>query len=116
MAEKIAGLSTLAEVAEALGESVTNEASMSLAPMSARGVDPALAGAVAAAEDAVLTGPVAGSFATYVFVVNSREVGSFYTEDDSEMYAQRAAQYGAQMILPTMSANGVVKDNRARFF
>ena len=59
---------------------------------------------------------MAGAFGTYVFVVNSKETGSFYTENDAEMFAQRKAQYNAQGILPTMSANGVVKDNRARFF
>ena len=37
-------------------------------------------------------------------------------EEDAEMFAQRKAQYNAQGIVPTMSANGVVKDNRARFF
>ena len=116
VAAKIEGLGSIAEVAEALGESVTSEASLSLAPMGSRSVDPALAGAVAVAEEGKVCGPVAGSFATYVYVVNSRETGSFYTADDAEMFAQRAAQYGAQMILPTMSANGVVKDNRARFF
>ena len=116
VAAKIEGLGSIAEVAEALGESVTSESSLSLAPMGSRSVDPALTGAVAVAEEGKVCGPVAGSFATYVYVVNSRETGSFYTADDAEMFAQRAAHYGAQMILPTMSANGIVKDNRARFF
>ena len=116
IAAKIAGLNTIQEVADALGESVTSEASLSLAPMGSRSVDPALIGAVSVAEDGKLCGPVAGSFSTYVFVVNSREKGSFYTEDDADMFAQRAAQYASQLIIPSMSANGVVKDNRARFF
>ena len=115
IAEQIAGCADIQAVAEKLGTTVTNESAMSLAPLAGR-VDPALAGAVAIAEEGKLSAPVAGAYGTYVFVVNSKEVGSFYTEDDAKMYAQRKAQYNAQGIIPTMSANGVVKDNRARFF
>ena len=115
IAEKIAGCADIKAVAEKLDVTVTSESALSLAPMGGR-VDPALAGAVAVAEEGILSGPVAGSFGTYVFVVNSKEVGSFYTEEDAEMFAQRKAQYNAQGIVPTMSAKGVVKDNRARFF
>ena len=115
IAEKIAGCADIQAVAEKLGTTVTSEESLSLAPMGGR-VDPALAGAVAVAEEGKLSAPVAGAYGTYVFVVNSKEVGTFYTENDAEMFAQRKAQYNAQGIIPTMSANGVVKDNRARFF
>ena len=116
MAASIEGCNSIQELAEKLGTTVTSEASMNLAPMSGRGTDPALAGAVFCAEEGKLCGPVAGAYGTYAFVVNSKEAGSFYTEDDANMFAQRKAQYNAQGILPTMSANGVVKDNRARFF
>lgn len=115
IAEKIAGCTDIQAVAEKLGTTVTSEEALSLAPMGGR-VDPALAGAVAVSEEGKISAPVAGAFGTYVFVVNSKETGSFYTENDAEMFAQRKAQYNAQGILPTMSANGVVKDNRARFF
>ena len=115
IAEKIAGCADIQAVAEKLGTTVTSEEALSLAPMGGR-VDPALAGAVSVAEEGKISAPVAGAFGTYVFVVNSKETGSFYTENDAEMFAQRKAQYNAQGILPTMSANGVVKDNRARFF
>ena len=115
IAEKIAGCADMQAVAEKLGTTVTSEAALSLAPMGGR-VDPALAGAVAAAEEGKISAPVAGAYGTYVFVVNSKEVGSFYTENDADMFAMRKAQYNAQGIIPTMSANGVVKDNRARFF
>ena len=79
-------------------------------------VDPALAGAVYTAQEGQLTGPVAGSYGTYVLVVNGKEVGAFYTDADADMFAQRKAQYNTQGIIPVMSDNGVVKDNRARFF
>ena len=116
MAEKIAGCTTIQEVADKLGATVTSEASLNLAPMSGRGVDPALAGAVFCAEEGKVCGPIAGAYGTYAFVVNSKEAGSFYTDADADMLAQRKAQYNAQGIIPTMSAKGVVKDNRARFF
>jgi peptidyl-prolyl cis-trans isomerase D len=115
IAGKIEGCTTLQEVADKLEATITSESALSLAPMGGR-VDPGLAGAVYAAEEGKLTGPVAGAYGTYVLVVNSKEVGSFYTENDADMFAQRKAQYGAQGIIPTMSENGVVKDNRARFF
>ncbi|MBR0175031.1 MAG: SurA N-terminal domain-containing protein [Bacteroidales bacterium] len=115
VAGKIEGCTTLQEVADKLEASITSEPSLSLAPMGGR-VDPGLAGAVYTAEEGKLTGPVAGAYGTYVLVVNSKEVGTFYTENDAEMFAQRKAQYNAQGIIPTMSDNGVVKDNRARFF
>lgn len=115
IAARIEGMTDISQVAEALDAEVVNEASMSLAPMGGR-IEPALVGAVQAAQDGKLSGPVAGAMGTYVFVVNSRETGSFYTANDAEMFAQRKAQYNAQGILPTMSANGVVKDNRERFF
>ena len=59
---------------------------------------------------------VAGSYGTYVLVVNGKEVGAFYTDADADMFAQRKAQYNTQGIIPVMSENGVVKDNRERFF
>ena len=116
IAAKIEGCTTLQEVADKLGTSITSEAALSLAPMGNRAIDPGFAGAVSKAQDGQLTGPVSGAYGAYVFVVNSKEAGSFYTDADAEMYAQRKAQYNVQGIIPTMSENGVVKDNRARFF
>ena len=115
IAGKIEGCSTLQEIADKLETTITSEPALSLAPMTGR-VDPALAGAVYTAQEGQLTGPVAGAYGTYVFVVNSKEVGAFYTEADADMFAQRKAQYNAQGIIPVMSDNGVVKDNRERFF
>ena len=115
VAEKIEGCTTLQEVADRLETTVTSEPALSLAPMGGR-VDPALAGAVYTAQEGQLTGPVAGSYGTYVLVVNGKEVGAFYTEADADMFAQRKAQYNTQGIIPVMSENGVVKDNRERFF
>ena len=116
VAEKIEGCTTLQEVADNLGTTITSEPAFSLATMSGRAADPGLAGAVSKAEEGKLTGPVTGMYGTYVFVMNGKEVGAFYTDVDADMFTQRKAQYNIQGIVPTMSENGVVKDNRARFF
>ena len=116
IAGQIEGCTTLQEVADKLGATITSEPDFSLATMSGRASDPAFAGAISKAEQGQLTGPVAGMYGTYVFVLNGKETGAFYTEADADMFAQRKAQYNVQGIIPTMSENGVVKDNRARFF
>ena len=116
IAGKIEGCTTLQEVADKLGSTITSEPAFSLATMSGRAADPSLAGAISKAEEGKLSGPVAGVYGTYVFVLNSKEVGSFYTEADADTFTQRKAQYNVQGIIPVMSDNGVVKDNRARFF
>ena len=115
IAVKIEGLSTLEEMAQALGTTVTNEPAFSLGTTS-RGLDPALSGAAFAAEDGVVYGPIAGSFASYLVRVNSRETGSFFTDEDAALQASQKAQYSSQLILPIMSRIGEVKDNRERFF
>lgn len=114
-AEKIAGLTDLEAIAEALGSSVSKE-SVSFSSMSNQGLDPAFVGAVAAAPQNKVCGPVAGAIGVYVFQVNGSEVGSYYTEDDAANYEAQKAQYNTQMILPVMMSDANVKDNRARFF
>ncbi|MCR5560815.1 MAG: SurA N-terminal domain-containing protein [Bacteroidales bacterium] len=116
VAAKVEGLETLEQMAEALGVSITNEAAMSFSTTSSRGIDPALAGAAFAAEDGVVSAPVAGGMGTYIVRVNSRETGSFFTEEDALQQASQKAQYSTQMVLPVMSRIAEVKDNRERFF
>ena len=116
VAEKVKGLETLEQMAEELGVSITNEPELSLSATGARSVDPALSGAACAAADGEVYGPVAGGMATYIVRVNSREAGSFFTEDDAILQANQKAQYTTQMVLPVMSRIGEVKDNRERFF
>jgi hypothetical protein len=53
---------------------------------------------------------------TYLVRVNSKEQGTFYTEDDAKALASQKAQYLSQMILSVMQEYDNVKDNRERFF
>ena len=73
-------------------------------------------GAIAAAPEKQICGPVAGTIGVYVFEVISRDTGAFYTEDDVNNLKLQMNQYNAQMILPVMEEATNYKDNRARFF
>lgn len=115
MAEKVQGASTLDEIAQAYNTTVTGSETFTFSTRGA-GVDPALVGAALSAQDGVISGPVKGAGAAYVFKVNSRETGTFYTEEDAKTTALSKAQYSSQMILPVMMEEADVKDNRARFF
>lgn len=116
VAEKIAGLTDLEAIAEKLGTSVNTQNDVAFAAMSARSLDPKFVGAIAAAPEGQLCGPVAGSIATYVFKVTGRETGSFYTESDAKNANAQIMNYNIQNIVPVMMQDAGVKDNRARFF
>ena len=116
VAEQIAGLTDLEAIAEKLGTSVSTQNDVAFASMSARSLDPKFVGAIAAAPEGQISGPVAGSYGVYVFKVNGRETGSFYTESDAKNANAQILNYAAQMILPAMMDDADVKDNRARFF
>ena len=116
VAEKIAGLTDLESIAEKLGTSVNTQNDVAFAAMSARSLDPKFVGAIAAAPEGKVCGPVAGSIATYLFQVTGRETGSFYTESDAKNANAQILNYNIQNIVPVMMQDAKVKDNRARFF
>ncbi len=116
VADQIAGLNDLEAIAEKLGTSVSTQNDVAFASMSARSLDPKFVGAIAAAPEGKVSGPVAGSYGVYVFKVTGRETGSFYTDSDAKNANAQILNYAAQMILPVMMQDADVKDNRARFF
>ncbi len=113
VAEQMAGASSLEDLAERLGVTVEHRDAISLGSSS---VEPALIGAVAAAKNGELYGPVNGVMGTYVVRVANKEQGSFYSEADAKNLASQKAQYLSQMIVPVMQEYDGVKDNRERFF
>jgi peptidyl-prolyl cis-trans isomerase D len=113
VAEKIAGATTIEEVAERLGVSVEHRDALSL---SSTNMEPALLGAVAAAKEGVVSAPVSGVMGAYVVCVSNKATGSFYSENDAKNYAMQKAQYLSQMIPSVMQEYDNVKDNRERFF
>ena len=116
VAEKIAGLTDLEAIAEKLGTSVNTQNDVAFASMGARSLDPKFVGAVAAAPEGKVCGPIAGSIGTYVFKVTGRETGSFYTESDAKNANAQIMNYNIQNIVNVMMQDAGVKDNRARFF
>ena len=115
VAAQIEGLTSLDAIAEKLGATVSTLSDVTFSTNSAPTTEPAFVGAVAAAKENEITGPVAGVMGTYVLQVNGRETGSYYTEDDAKAYQSRIENYHGQMLLPLLMEN-TVKDNRARFY
>lgn len=116
VAAKIQGLTDLQAIADTLRTAVNSGVEVRFASMAGQGLDPKFIGAVSVAPEGQLCGPLAGNIGTYIYRVNSRETGSFYTEDDARNNAAQMNSYASQMILPVMIQEANVKDNRARFF
>ena len=116
VAEKIAGLESMEAIAEALGTTVSTKDGVAFSSMTSQGLDPKFIGAASVAEDGKISGPVAGSIGVYVYKVTGRDTGAFYTEEDAKARDAQVAQYTTQMVVPVMSEDADVKDNRARFF
>ena len=115
VADQIAGLNSLEAIAEKLGTTVSNLSDVTFSISSAPTTEPSLIGAVATAKEGVISGPVAGIMGTYVFQVNSRETGAYFTEDDAKAAQARIDSYHSQMLVPLMM-DKTVEDNRARFY
>ena len=103
-------------IAEALGTTVSTKDGIAFSSLTAQGLDPKFIGAASVAEDGKISGPVAGSIGVYVYKVTGRDTGAFYTEEDAKAREAQVAQYTTQMVVPVMSEDADVKDNRARFF
>ncbi|MCM1176872.1 MAG: SurA N-terminal domain-containing protein [Clostridium sp.] len=116
VAEKIAGLTTMEAIAEALGTTVSTKDNITFASLTSQGLDPKFIGAVSVAEPGVISKPLAGTIGVYVYKVTGRDTGAFFTEDDAKNRNAQMAQYSVQMLMPVMMEDGDVKDNRARFY
>ena len=115
MAALIEGATTLEAVAEKLNTTVSTLSDVTFSTSSAPSTEPSFIGAVAAAKEGVLSAPIPGMIGAYIFQVNSRETGAYYTEDDAQAAQDRINAYHAQMLLPVMTEK-TVDDNRARFY
>jgi len=110
---KIEGKSTIEAAAEVFSAPIDNNEALSFA---ATTVDPAIIGAASVAPEGSVYGPVAGSLGVYVLNVSNKQVGTFYTEEDAKNLATQKAQYLSQLVIPVMSLENEVVDNRARFY
>ena len=116
IAQKIQGISDLQAIADTLHSSVSTGVDVRFASRAGQGLDPKFLGAASVAPEGKICGPVAGTIGTYIFKVNSRDTGSFYTEDDARNAATQMNNYTTQMILPVMMMESDVRDHRARFY
>ena len=116
ISEKIAGLSDIQAIADALGTTVSTKSGVAFSNMTAQGLDPKFIGAASVAEDGKIYGPLTGSIGVYVYKVTGRDTGAFYTEDDAKLADAQMTQYSTQMLLSVMMDDADVKDNRARFY
>ncbi len=111
----IEGASSLEQVAEKLGVTVSNRSGISFASISQQ-LDPKFVGAIAAAKENTLVGPVVGNFGVYYFVIKDKEVGEFYTEADAKQRKSQEFAYISRVIPNVMASKVEIKDNRSRFF
>ena len=116
VSEKIAGLTDLAAVAEALGTTVSTKEGVTFASFTSTGLDNKFIGAASVAEVGALNGPLQGNTGVYVYTVTDRSEGAFFTEDDAANREQQMSYTSVQMILPVMMDEAEVKDNTARFY
>lgn len=116
IAQKIQGISDLQAIADTLHSSVSTGVDVRFASLAGQGLDPKFIGAASVAPEGKICGPVVGTIGTYIFKVNSRDTGSFYTEDDARNAATQMNNYTTQMILPVMMMESDVRDHRARFY
>lgn len=113
--EKIAGMTSLEQIAEALNTTVSHNPGISFGSIQNTNVEPKFIGAVAAAEQGQIK-VLEGEIGVYVFQVVNRENGNFYSEADVQTAAQRNGAYQAQATQQVIANEADIKDNRARFF
>ena len=114
--EKTTGLTSLEAIAEALGTTVSKQTGVSFGAPGSQQFDPKFIGFVAGATPNTLVGPVAGNIGAYIFTVDSRETGAFFTEDDAKARSNQVFGYQVQMIPTILEKAAKVIDNRAKFF
>ena len=112
---QIAGMTSLEQIAEALGTTVSHAPGLSFGSSQYNQNDPAFIGAVASApEGAIQT--AAGTLGVYVFQVLERNTGSFFSEADAATQVARKASYHNNILQRVIANEADIKDNRARFF
>ena len=116
VASKIEGMTDLDQIASTLGVAANSKEDVAFFSQTGSVLEPALLGAIAAAPEGEVCGPVAGQACVYVFKVTGRQTGSFFTEEDARNYESQKVRYTTQMLNSVMMDKADVKDNRARFF
>lgn len=114
--ENLQGADDINAYAEKAGLTVSNKSGIAFGAQGSQQLDSKFIGAVAGAPLHQLVGPVRGDIGVYVFQVQDRETGSFYTEADARNQMNRMGNIQGRMILTVLAEAADVEDNRAKFF
>ncbi len=114
--EQIAGANTIEEVAEKLNTTVSNQSGIAFSSLTSQQLDPKFIGAIAAAQEGVLTGPVVGEIGVYYFTVKGKETGAFYTEDDAKARNMQIFSSVQNVVPSILTEKAEVKDQRYKFY
>lgn len=112
----IAGATTIEEVAEKLGTTVSNQSGMAFSSLTSQQLDPKFIGAVAGSPENTLVGPVVGEIGVYYFTIKGKEVGAFYTEDDAKSRNSQMFSNVSRVIPVILTEGADIKDTRYNFF
>ena len=119
VAEQVAGLTTIEEVAEKLGVEVTTAEEVYGNANNIAGVGPdmALVGAIAAAEEGVVAGPVEGNYGVYLFTVEGRTTADNATIESEKVRLDSSSLfYINERIDQALVEGSEIVDNRVKFF
>ncbi|MDD4919544.1 MAG: SurA N-terminal domain-containing protein [Bacteroidales bacterium] len=112
--EELASHTSLESWAEATGRTISTQTGLAFGSM--QQTDPKFAGAVSAAAEKTMYGPIKGEIGVYVFRVDERLDGAYYTENDALQNAAYFSGVQIQMVPVVLQESAKVEDNRARFF
>ena len=115
VSNQIAGLTTLDQVADKLGTTVSHYPGLSFGSAQYTQNDPAFIGAASVADEGTLQ-TVKGNIGVYVFEVTNRSTGNFFSEADAATQQARSASYHSSILQDVIANEAEIKDNRARFF
>ena len=119
VAEQVAGLATIEEVAEKLGAEVVTAEEVYGNANNIAGVGPdmTLVGAVATAEEGVVEGPIEGNYGVYVFTVTGRTAADNATVESEKVRLDSSSLfYINERIDQALVEGSEVVDNRVKFF
>ena len=114
--EKVKGINDINVIAENLGTSVSSQNGIAFSSLTSQQLDPKFVGAIAAAKENQITGPVVGDIGVYYFIVNGKEIGAFYTEDDAINRKNQEFSYVSRVLPAILSEKAGVKDDRYKFY
>ena len=113
--EQIQGMTSLEQVAEALGTTVSHQTGLSFGSLSYGQTDPMFIGAVTSSDEGVIKA-APGAIGVYVYEVMNRATGTFFTDNDVATALARRAAVHTNAIQSVLADEAKIKDNRARFF